>query len=97
MVEHQLGRYSLVELTTVNKVLLGRQPKILNHFGHHFYFFLKFARFDFACFNFDVFVLQCSKVLRLLWQRRNSMESFVQALGKNKAECREFSTLRKFL
>ena len=25
------------------------------------------------------------------------MESFVQALGKSKAECREFSTLRKFL
>ena len=58
MVEHQLGGHSLVELTTVNKALLGRQPKHLNHFGHQFFCF-KFARFDFSCFNFDVFVLQC--------------------------------------
>ena len=86
----------MVELTTVNKVLLGRQPKILNHFGHQFVCF-KFSRFDFACFNFDVFVLQCSEVLRLLWRRRNNMESFVQALGRSRAECREFSTLRTFL
>ena len=96
MVEHQLGGHSLVELTTVNKALLERQPKLLNHFGHKFVCF-KFTRFDISCFNFDVFVLQCSEVSRLLWRRRNSMESFVQALGRSRAECKEFSTLRKFL
>ena len=42
----------LVELMTVNKALLGRQPKHLNHFVHQFVHF-KFARFDFACFNFN--------------------------------------------
>ena len=26
----------MVELTTVNKALLGRQPKLLNHFHHQF-------------------------------------------------------------
>ena len=57
--------------------------------------YFKFARFDFACFNFDVFVLQCFEVPRLLRLKRNSMESFVQALGKRKAECSEFSTLKK--
>ena len=36
MVEHQLGGHRLVELTTVNKALLERQPKILNHFSHQF-------------------------------------------------------------
>ena len=96
MVEHQLGRHSLVELMIVNKALLGRQFKLLNHFVHQFVCF-KFARFDFACFNFDVFVLQCSEVSRLLWQGRNSMESLVQALGRSRAECKEFSTHRKFL
>ena len=96
MVEHQLGRHSLVELMIVNKALLGRQPKLLNHFVHQFVCF-KFARFDFSCFNFDVFVLQCSEVPRLLWQGRNSMESLVQALGRSRAECKEFSTHRKFL
>ena len=30
VVGHQLGGHSLVELTTVNKALLGRQPKPLN-------------------------------------------------------------------
>ena len=34
MVEHQLGGHSLVELTTVNKVLFRRQHKLLNYFGH---------------------------------------------------------------
>ena len=96
MVEHQLGRHNLVKLTTVNKALLGRQPKLLNPFRHQFFCF-KLARFDFACFNFYVFVLQCSEIPRLLRRRRNSMESFVQASGKSKAECKEFSTLRNFL
>ena len=96
MVKHQLGGHSLVELTIVNKALLGRQPKLLNHFVHKFVFF-KLARFDFACFNFDVFVLQCSEVSRLLRRRRNSMESLVRALGRSRAECKEFSTLIKFL
>ena len=63
MVEHQLRGHSLVELTSVNKALLGRQPKLLNHFSHQFVYF-KFARFNFSCFNFDVFVFQCSEVLR---------------------------------
>ena len=36
MVEHQLGRHSLVELTIINKALLGRQPKLLNHYIHRF-------------------------------------------------------------
>ena len=63
MVEHQLRGHSLVELTSINKALLGRQPKLLNHFSHQFVYF-KFARFNFACFNFDVFVFQCSEVLR---------------------------------
>ena len=39
MVEHQLGGHRLVELTTVNKELLGRQPKILNHFCHSYFCF----------------------------------------------------------
>ena len=30
MVGHQLGEHSLVELTTINEALLGRQPKPLN-------------------------------------------------------------------
>ena len=77
MVEHQLGGHSLIELTIVNKALLGRQPKLLNHFIHQLVCF-KFAKFEFSCFNFDVFVLQCSKVSRLLGQRKNSMESLVQ-------------------
>ena len=77
----------MVKLTTVNKVLLRRQPKLLNPFGHQFFFSFKLAMFDFACFNFDVFVLQFSEVPRLLRQRRNSMESFVQTLGKSKVEC----------
>ena len=51
--------------------------------------------FDFACFNFDLYVLQCSDVPRLLQRRRNSMERLVQALGRSRAECREFSKLRK--
>ena len=29
----------MVELTTVNKALIGRQPKLLNHFGHQFFCF----------------------------------------------------------
>ena len=87
----------MVKLTTVNKVLLGRQPKLLNPFGHQFFFSFKLARFDFSCFNFDVFVLQYSEVPRLLRQRRNSMESFVQTLGKSKAESRKFSPLENFL
>ena len=49
MVEHKLRGHSLVELTTVNKALLGRQPKHLNHFVHQFVCF-KFARFDFCLF-----------------------------------------------
>ena len=40
MVEHQLGRHSLVKLTIVNKALLESQPKLLNPFGHKFFFFL---------------------------------------------------------
>ena len=76
MVEYQLGGHNLVELTIVNKALLGRQPKFLNDFVHQFFCF-KFARFDFSCFNFYVFVLQCSEVPRLLWRRKNSMESLV--------------------
>ena len=40
MVGHRLGRHGLVELVTINKVLLGRQPKPLNYFGHHFFLFL---------------------------------------------------------
>ena len=36
MVKHQLGGHQVVELTTVNKALLRRQPKLLNHFGHQF-------------------------------------------------------------
>ena len=39
MVGHQLGRHSLVELTTVNKALLRKQPKPLNYFGHQFFLF----------------------------------------------------------
>ena len=34
LVEHPLGGHNLVDLTTLNKVLLGRQPKHLNHFVH---------------------------------------------------------------
>ena len=33
LVGHQLGGHNLVELTTVNKTLLGRQPKPLNYCG----------------------------------------------------------------
>ena len=36
MVGHKLGRHNLVELTTVNKALLGRQPKPLNFCGLQF-------------------------------------------------------------
>ena len=36
VVEHQLGRHDLVKITTINKTLLGRQPKILNHSCHNF-------------------------------------------------------------
>ena len=61
VVGQQLGGHSLVELMTVNKVLLRRQPKPLNYFGNRFFFCFKFANFDFACFNFDVFVLQVSR------------------------------------
>ena len=93
MVEHQLGGHSLVELTTISKALLERQHKHLNHFIHRFFCF-KFARFDFACFNFDLYVLPCSKVPRLLWRRRNIMESLVQPLGRSRSERKEFSTLR---
>ena len=39
VVGHQLGRHNLVELTTVNKALLGRQPKTLHYFGHQFSYF----------------------------------------------------------
>ena len=39
MAGHQLGRHSLVELTIVNKAILGRQPKRLNYFGHQFFLF----------------------------------------------------------
>ena len=79
---------------TVNKDLLGRQPKHLNHFVHQFVCF-KFARFDFACFNFDLYVFPCLEVPRLLRQRRNSMKSLEKALGRSRAECKDFSTLRK--
>ena len=65
MVERQLEGHNLVELTTVNKVLLGRQPKHLNHFDHQFVCF-EFAWFDFTCFNFDLYVLPCSEVPRML-------------------------------
>ena len=37
VVEHQLGGRGLVKLTTINKALLGRQPKPLNYFGHQFF------------------------------------------------------------
>ena len=40
MVGHQLGGHDLVDLTTVNKALLGRQPKPLNYFGHQFFLVL---------------------------------------------------------
>ena len=50
----------MVELTTVNKALLGRQPKPLNYCGLQFSYF-KFARFTFAYFNFIAFVLQVSR------------------------------------
>ena len=40
--------------------------------------YFKFTRFNVACFNFDAFVLQVS---RLPWRRRDSMTSFVQVLG----------------
>ena len=93
MVEHPLGGHSLVELTTLNKALLRRQPKHLNHFVHQFvFFFFEFAWFDFTCFDFDLYVLSCSEVPRLLWRRRESMESLVLALGMSRAECRDFST-----
>ena len=36
MVEHQLGGHRLAELMIVNKAVLERQPKLLNHFGHRF-------------------------------------------------------------
>ena len=36
VVEHRLGGHRMFELTKVNKALLGRQPKLLNHFGHQF-------------------------------------------------------------
>ena len=52
MVEHQLKGHNLVKLTTVNKALLRRKPKHLNHFVHQFVRF-KFARFDFSYFNFN--------------------------------------------
>ena len=58
MVEHPLGGHNLVELTTLNKALLRRQPKHLNHFGHQFVCF-EFAWFDFPCFDFDLYVLPC--------------------------------------
>ena len=76
MLEHQLEGHSLAKLTTVNKALLWRQPKHLNHFVHQFVCF-KFARFDFACFNFDLYLLPCLEVPRLLRRRRNNMESLV--------------------
>ena len=60
MVKHKLGGYNLVELTTVNKALLERQPKPLNYFDHQFFLF-NVAKFQFACFNFDAFVLQVSR------------------------------------
>ena len=40
MVGHQLGGHDLVDLTIVNKALLGRQPKPLNYFGHQFFLVL---------------------------------------------------------
>ena len=40
VVGQQLGGHSLVELMTVNKALLGRQPKPLNYFGNRFFFVL---------------------------------------------------------
>ena len=40
MVGHQLGGHSLDELTTVNKALLGRQPKPLNYCGLQFFLIL---------------------------------------------------------
>ena len=82
----------MVELKTINKVLLRRQPKHLNHFVHQFVCF-QFARFDFACFN--LYLLPCSKVAKFLQRRRNTMESLVQALGRSRAESKEFSTIRK--
>ena len=91
-VEHLLEGHSLVKLMTLNKALLGRQHKNLNHFVHQFFCF-EFAWFDFTCF--DLYVLPCAEVLRLLRRRRDSMESLVQALGRSRVECREFSTLRK--
>ena len=74
MVEHQLEGHSLVELTKVNKALLERQPKHLNHFVHQFVY-LKFARFYFSCFNLNLYLLPCSKLPRLLRRRRNINES----------------------
>ena len=94
MVEHSLGGHNLVELTTLNKAQLRRQPKNLNHFVHQFYCF-DFAWFYFDCFDFDLYVLPCSEVPRLLRQRRYGMESLVQDLGMSRAKCREFSTLKK--
>ena len=40
-------------------------------------------------------MLPCSEVSGLLRQIRNSMESLVQALRRSRAECMEFSILRK--
>ena len=94
MVKHPLGGHSLVELKTLNKALLWRQPKHLNHSVHQFVCF-EFSWFDFTCFDFDLYVLPCTEVPRLLRRRRYSKESLVQALGMSRAECREFSTLRK--
>ena len=37
VVGHQLGRHSLVKLTTINKALLGRQLKPLNYCGLQFF------------------------------------------------------------
>ena len=63
MVGHQLGGHILIKLTTVNKALLGRQPKPLNFCGLRFFFFLILSLLGLLLlvFNFIAFVLQVSR------------------------------------
>ena len=60
MVGHQLGGHSLVELRQQTKLYLGGNPSLSIILVISFSCF-KCARFNFACFNFDAFVLQVSR------------------------------------